>query len=167
VTNCDPTVWSLIWQAASPLAILFGAVVAILAMCSNRNTSRQRAAIEYLSVAHENQRLKDCIISVRKLHHDPDVNIESFAYPAKRDSDESDDIRYLMNHFEYLSVGIGRKIYDEETIKAARYTVIVQVWTMCSPFVLKVREQDERKTLYQEFEELAERWKLKPLQVKS
>jgi len=67
-------------------------------------------------------------------------------------------VRYVLNHWEYVSVGIQSGIYDEKMLKNASYNTVVSLFKYARPFIEAVRENNGRPTLYQEMQWLAERW---------
>lgn len=72
-------------------------------------------------------------------------------------------IRYLLNHFERLSVGVQEGIYNEKMLRKSQYTIFTKTYDWAKPFIEGVREQTNSPTAFQEFEWLAKRWKGRPL----
>jgi len=98
--------------------------------------------------------------------HEGDTNIASFAKKAKIDSDESKSIRYALNHFESMAVGISSGTYDENTIKSSQFTTVTKLYERTKTYIDVIRAEGS-STYYQEIECLACSWKENPLQKKS
>ena len=79
----------------------------------------------------------------------------------KADDKDAQDLRYLLNHFERLSVGIQEKIYDEKMVKKSQYSTFVKTYERSQQFIRGVRKTSP--TAYQEFEWLSLRWQKNPL----
>jgi hypothetical protein len=95
-----------------------------------------------------------------------DTNIASFAKAAARETEEAKNIRYALNQYEYICVGIEQDVYDEEVFRGAMYSTFVKFYDRAKPFIDEARRTAGRDTIYQEFECVACRWKHKPLRAK-
>lgn len=153
------------WQAwASPLAIFFGAQVAIISIWQARRTAKQKAAVDWIVSSHANETLEQGLHEIIKLHHSEDEDIAKYAHlKPGDDATILKSLYYVLNAYEYLAVGIRHKIYDEATIKQSSYTSITELWSMAKPFVVARRSMSRHNTLYCELEWLAARWELSPL----
>lgn len=69
-------------------------------------------------------------------------------------------LTYLLNQYEYMAVGIKKKIYDEELLKDATKSSTVAAYKITKPFITAIRENlsSPRPTAYKEFEALSKRW---------
>ncbi len=92
--------------------------------------------------------------------------MKSFACKEQKDTRECEHVRYVLNHYERIAIGIQEGIYDEVMLKKASYTSVRKLHDQAKPFIDGVRENESTKTYYQEFEWLVERWKNKPLKSK-
>lgn len=102
---------------------------------------------------------------IHKIHLDPNSNIEQYAYRINSSSNEAKAIRYVLNFYEYLAVGIKMRVYNEDILKESMYTTIVMMNDKCHNFIEYVR-RDGQKTAFMHFECLARSWKNKPLKIK-
>lgn len=162
---CDPTIWQKLTPIAIIISGLLGSFIAIESIRSAREIARKKAAIDFLTTSQTNELIKDAFYLIVDLHRSHEQEIDKYAY-VKDDADHlktRDNILYLLNNMENMSVAIKEGIYDEQTIKESRYTGVVRTWRMTRRFIYKMREQLELDTLYMEFEGLAERWQEHPL----
>ena len=163
------TEWVITWQGVVPLAILFsgllGAGVAIGAIRSARQIARQKNAADFVFQSNNDERLRRAFAFIRKIHFDPDVSVEFYAYKANAEKcpEQAENIRYILNHYESVAVNIKRRIYDEDVIKETDYTLIINLWKGTKPFIEKFRVEYGQETAYQEYETLVDRWKANPL----
>jgi len=150
-------------QLITMIVLASGVWVARSSIDNARKISRQKAAMDYLNELQENSRYKECVHTVRKIHHDEDRDIKHFAYEKHRDDTEADSIRYLLNMTEQMFIGIKHEIYDEATIKDSRCNVTVQIYDMCKGFIEELHKQTGKKTVYQELLKKGQEWSDNPL----
>ncbi len=68
-------------------------------------------------------------------------------------------LNYLLNQYEYMSVGIKQGIYDEPMLINSSKTSTVKSYNITKTLILALRNQvDGNKSTYEEFQNLAERW---------
>jgi|TARA_R110002167_G_scaffold95474_3_gene254198 hypothetical protein len=108
------------------------------------------------------EKLRSSISIVYKTHLNPEVEISKFAYKEHASSDEALSIRYILNFYEYLAVGINNKVYDESILKESMYTSLINVYERCESFIDVIRKNGQ-KTAFCNFEGLAKNWVSKPL----
>lgn len=92
------------------------------------------------------------------LHNNPATNIRAYAAKDKAESEEAKSIRYVLNHWEYVSVGVQAGIYDEKMLWNASFGTVTALHRHARPFIDALRESSGRTTVYQEIQWLAERW---------
>jgi hypothetical protein len=115
--------------------------------------------------ARRDSELTSCIRRVAQLH-EGDKSIAVFARKDHIDTDEAKSIRYALNYYECVAVGIFEDIYDEDILKSSVFSTVVKLYDRTKPFIDQVRIVSDRKTPFQEFECLACRWKNDPLKHK-
>jgi hypothetical protein len=140
-------------------------LVAIASVVSARATARKKQTADAIFDSRKDDELIKGLRCAATLHAAEDKKIQTFAAPAKQDSDETKLIRYVLNHYEYVAIGIDAGIYDEEMFRRASYNTMISFYDRASPFIEAVRKASERPTLYQDFARLVERWKKNPLTV--
>lgn len=141
------------------LSFLVGVAVAVVSVLSARSTAKKKQSADLLSSTKNDEELIQGLRTLASLHNRPDSNIRQYAQDDKTDSDEARSIRYVLNHWEYVSVGIQGGIYHEGMLKKASHGSLVNLFEHAQPFINRLREIKNRPSIYQEMEELAERWK--------
>lgn len=155
---------SLLVSMPSSVAILIsggvGATIAVLSIKSAREIARKKNAIDLVISAKQDDYQRESIKVIRDYHEDAHKDIVSLAHKSSDDNvvKAQKHLRYILNYFEYISVGVRNKIYDEKIIKDSMFGTISKTYTQCKPYILKARELSSSNTIYQEFEALAQRW---------
>lgn len=156
--------------------ILLGGVLATLrvikttrvATLENIESSRKLAKQTETALLMFNSRTDDMLRAgyrtIRELHRSNSDNIVAYATDAsKRASEQADQIRYVLNHWERIAVCIGHGIYCEDILKDSMFTTVVNVYDQAEPFIKALRREAATQTIYQDFERLAARWRQAPL----
>jgi hypothetical protein len=146
--------------------LLLTAILAGLAIVSARRIERRKTAVLAIFESRHDRELIKGLRRIAVLHDDPNANMRNFGRKAQKDHEDAQLIRYVLNHYEYVSVGIQEGIYDELIFKNSICGIVVSLYDRTKPFIEMVREEEKRRTVFQEFEWLACRWKDSPLSVK-
>ena len=147
--------------------LTLGVVVAIVSVWSARVTARKKQAADLLASVRQDEELVAGLRKLAELHRSPDTNIRAFALQDRADTPEAKSIRYVLNHWEYVSVGIQSGIYDNDMLHKASYNTVINLYKYARPFIEELREKTGRKSLYQEVQWLAESWDRQGLPKKS
>lgn len=137
-------------------------IIALTAIYSNRQISRKKNSLDTILTIKADENLRDCLAIIRKIHNNPNEQIEKYAYGGNSTTNEAKSIRYVINFYEYLAVGIENKVFDEPLLKESIYTTLTTVYTRCESFISTIRK-DGHETAMCNFENLAKKWKKKPL----
>ena len=136
---------------------LIVAGTAIFAWLYHRNISAIRATLEFVTNAElgnpawlEGRKLFGELTG--KWTHSLDKNLD-----RTKDIDSAALVLYL-NHCELVAVAIQEKAMPEEMYKLCGRTAYVQTWVLARDYVKERRNAPGRKTLYENFQRLAERW---------
>lgn len=145
------------------VSFLVGVLVAVISVLSVRATARKKQSADVIFAIRNDSLLREGIRVIREeaTHHNS--NIRKYAKTPDSQSDNAASIRYVLNHFEYVSVGIQNGIYDEDMFKKASFSTIMEIRRHTETYITDVRTAQNRDTIYQEFCWLCERWKKKPL----
>lgn len=144
-------------------AVCLTALFAAWAVISARQTTRKKNAADVIFNSRSDENLRNGIRTIRRLNLDPDIDISSLAYSNTKNPDDANSIAYVLNHYEYVAVGLKRKIYDEDILKDSNYTTLIHMYQFCKPYIESVRRINERTTTWCELEKLAKRWVDKPI----
>ncbi len=88
--------------------------------------NEKKTAIALIFDSKTDEELTGAIRLIAALH-DGETNLSSFAKKEKIDSPESKKIRYALNHFESVGVGIAHGTFDEKTFKSSQYTTVTRL----------------------------------------
>ena len=153
------------WQGWTALAIVvsgfLGATVATVAISMSRKTAREKNAADFLQMAQRDKVLMDGLRAIRETHRDG--TLESFALKENRSAENAASIRYVLNFYECVAIGINHKIYSETFIKNVHYSTIVDLCDRTRPFVEHVRVRKKQPTAWEWLETLGKQWKEKPI----
>lgn len=147
------------------LAVVVGVIVAIVSVLTARSIARKKQSADMLFASRGDESLQAAYRCLSQ-YHNGEKNIRVLANDPARGSDEAKNIRYLLNHFESLAVGIQAGIYDEAMLKRAWCGIVTDSYTRAAPLIAAVREVEKRQTIFQETEWLAKRWLKTPLRTR-
>jgi hypothetical protein len=69
----------------------------------------------------------------------------------------------VLNTHEFIAVGVRMRAFDESVYKQMQCSNVLSRWSAAKGFITEQRESEGRPTIFQDFEQLACRWKLKPI----
>jgi hypothetical protein len=147
------------------LIVLIGVVVAITSVLSARTIAQRKQTADLLFGTRADEKLSDGYKCLQRLHNAADTNMRALATPAKRESEEAHQVRYVLNHWERVFVGLRQGIYDEKMLRESNYNIVLKTWAQAKPYVEAVRESEQKLTYYQCLEKYAKRWKKRPLEI--
>lgn len=154
-------VW-LVPEIVRTTIMAFAVIVAIVSVWSVKNTAKKKQTADLLFAVRSDDRIIRASRTLKELH-DSNNNIRLWADPkfefeSEEQAQQAEDIRYILNHYERLSVGLQSGIYDENMLKKSQYTIITRTYEWAKPFMEGVRDRANSPTAFQEFEWLALRW---------
>jgi hypothetical protein len=149
------------------LVIIVSVVLAGLSIHSARTTARRKQTADLLITSRGDEMLQKGAQTITRLHKATDKNMRILADPVNYDSEDATCVRYVLNHFETVSIGIQAGIYDEDMLKKCWCSMLVSTFERTRPLISALREANARQTVMQEFEWLALRWQADPLKVRN
>lgn len=152
-------------EALKGFVILAGVVVAVTSVVSARVTARKKQTADLMFGTRADDRLTDGYRCLQRLHNADDSNMRALARDDKRNSDEANQVRYVLNHWERVFVGLRQGIYDEAMLRESNYNTVLRVYSQARPFIEAIREMSQTQTYYQCLERAAKRWRKKPLLI--
>jgi Domain of unknown function (DUF4760) len=138
-------------------------LMASISIRESRSIARQKNATDILFNSRQDSCLREGYNKFRNMHSTNTSDVSALAYSDRVWSEEATQICYVLNHYEYLAVGIHQGIYDEPTLKRAQYGIVVKLYSMAMPFIMEARSQTQSDTLFADFEQLCIRWRENPL----
>lgn len=158
--------WS---QVVSAGAVALSVLLALTAIIYSVKTAQKMQTASFL---YESRSDKEYLAGTQTLWdtHHSGKSFRSYIFPCADQSGlekiERQKIIYCLNFYERLAVSINNGIYHEEMIKAVFYSAVVNYFTIAEPFINALREKEQQRTYYQEYEILAKRWQRSPLLTK-
>lgn len=140
------------------VSFLGGVTVAIVSVLTVRATAKRKQSADLLFASRADKELMEGMRCLSALHDRKDTNIRAFAAKDQNGTPAAKNIRYVLNHWEYVSVGIQAGIYDEKMLRNASFNTLTGLHRYARPFIDALRESSGRATIYQEVQWLAERW---------
>lgn len=147
------------------LMIFAGVLVAVVSVWTARNTARKKQVADMLFASRGDERLQLGCRAVRALHDAPGKNLRTLLDDPEH-KDEIDLVKYVLNHFETVGVGIRNGIYDENMVKDAWCTMMINTFEYARPLVDSMRTKHAKDTIFQEYELLVVRWKANPVKAR-
>lgn len=166
-------------SVVADLAIIIGVIIAGVsayiankAITANKNISKKSKTADFLFSSRADEHyLKG--LSALKERHASEFNFRCLVHEDKNDKRNDEQkksdmdcykkILYLLNFYERVAVSIKNNIYDEVMVKEVSYSTVLSTYAKAAHLIEAIRELEGKKTCYQEFEWLYNKWKLDPL----
>lgn len=142
-----------------------GVVVAIVSVITARMLARKKQTADLLFGSRGDEKLQRGLRCIQQHYDSSTSNIRRLAAKEMTDDPEVAAVKYVLNHFESVSVGVQAGIYDETMLKECWYGIVRDIFRQSKPLIDAIQDQ-YGNTVYQEFEWMAKRWEAKPLKVK-
>ncbi len=111
---------------------------------------------------NKDDRFVDCFKVAIDVDENNDLDIRKYVNKDERSSDEAKKLMYILNQYEYLSVGIKNNAYNEQMLKDAIFSTTVRLYEVTAPYIKRLNEPGQhgaaRPTAYSEFSLLAQKW---------
>lgn len=141
------------------------ALAASLVMWHNGSVARRRATVDLIMDLKSDEKLVKAIDNVYQLAA---KNVKFSQYADQHDSQEKKDILLVLNNHEFIALGIRKGLFDEKVYKGLQCSNVIKLWKSSASLIEEIRQAaGDKRTLFQEFEWLANRWQKKPLKVKN
>lgn len=153
--------WTTYGSVITGGAVVISAITAIVVLRVNRSIARRRATLDLiLHIETDGD-----IIKARKAMSTAKKNpAGSRAWSAvdKRDSDEANAIRTILNVNEIVAVSIAEDIIDEHIYHRWQRGAYIEDYRSMEDYVRGVREYWRNPSIYVEVEKLVHRWEGMP-----
>ena len=140
-------------------AFLLSALAAIAIIFFNGKQARVRALIDILL----HQKSDSALIEATRKVLDLKSSGGNLSAHVTSDTEERRTILRVLNNQEFLAVGVRKKAFDEDVYKQMQCSNVLRLWSAAQGFIHELREDDKKKTLFQDFEALATEWKKNPI----
>ncbi|WP_160280073.1 DUF4760 domain-containing protein [Cellvibrio mixtus] len=141
--------------------LLITAVAAFIAIGINQAINRKRATVEMVLNHNQNAQLQEANEAINELLHSQQIT--SLSANDKKDSPERKALLKVLNAYEFIANGIKEGVFDKQLYKRMQYGTVVRDWEAFAPFVMHLRTQVQRPTLFQDFQWLYKEFKKQPL----
>ena len=141
------------------------AAFAWIAIVAAKNRERKHHTFVMLCENNRDPELDKAFAIVKALHEDQNAEVKHYAHNNKHSDEEAVYIRYLLNHYENICIGMKMGAYDEDVVFSAERTIIIHAYTQCESYIKELRAQTGVKTSYIELEALVQRWEDKRLNI--
>ena len=156
------------------LVLIVSAAIAILTLRSSSRHERRRATVDVVLDQLKDESLTDARLIVRNLKNAlGGIDSQTILIPA--DSPTQQAFFTVLNSYEFMATGLKTGAFDKKTYKRMYYTNVVDNWNVLKDFVFRYREKYRKQhgsvagrrseTIFQDFENLAEKWKKRPLRA--
>lgn len=140
-------------------AFLLSAAAGIAVIYYNGKQARIRALIDLIM----HQKGDSALIESTRRVYALKSNGGTLSAHVSHDTDERKDILKVLNNQEFIAVGIRMGAFDEKVYKQMQCTNVLRLWTVSQGFIHEIRQSDGKKTIFQDFERLAQRWEANPI----
>lgn len=140
-------------------ALFVSALWALWTIKVNGSMAKKRALIDLIIQQKSDQSLIDATQLVYKLAE----NGKKLSTLVEEDTAERKAILKVLNNQEFIAAGIRMGAFDESVYKQMQCSNVLKLWSAAAGFVHEIRRVDKLETLFQDFECLALRWRVKPI----
>jgi len=146
------------------LLILLGVLTAIVSVVVVQATAKKKQTADLLFGCRQDKELVEGNQKVAAMH-DASGSIRTLAEEINSDTEDAKAVRYVLNHWERVAVGIAQGIYHEEMLRQSNRANVVNLYQKAKPFIQAIRHRHSSDTFYQHFENMALSWEKRPLKV--
>ena len=129
---------------------------------SARDNAKDRATMTYLIERSKEQKFTESVQVIFAINLNDNVDIKKYAKKEHNKDPKADAIRYVVNQYEYLAIGVDHDIFNEDMLIEASKGTTIKLFDALEHYILAIRDETD-KHKYQEFEALAKRWRPKSL----
>lgn len=153
--------WKTYGSVITGGAVIVSAITAMVVLQANRSIARRRATLDLiLHIESDGD-----IIKARKIlsavKKDPQGS-RAWGAADKRDSDEANAIRTVLNINEIVAVSIAERIIDERIYRRWFRKAFIDDYRSMDGYIQGVREYWRNPSIYVELQTLAENWEGMP-----
>ena len=140
--------WLMGWRAAEVVqtfTLLGGLIYAGISVASARKTARQNAFLAFVRNYNNDLRIDGATAILRA------------GYRVDLSKEEMSQLKYLLNEFEILAIGLKAGIYDRKMVTNSFGLELAAYHNKAALFIKDIREETGGKRAYSEFENLVYR----------
>lgn len=148
------------WAAA--VIAYYGLIYAGDTLARSSLIAKQQSTINMVMEFNNDEKLQRVKNEIFK--NSQDLTLKFCLLPEDEKGEElRDEYYYVLNRYEFVSLGIRVGAFDEELYKNLQCSNILKIWNAVQPLVSEIRKKNKKPTLYQELEWLNNRWTNNPI----
>lgn len=164
--------WIEFWTDFGPLiqtaAFVISALAGVYVIYHNGKLAKKRALIDLIMQQRADEDLNKSLRRVYELTHSSErlskfVDLSSSNASDKSFPEDRAHILKVLNNQEFIAVGIRMGAFDESVYKELQCSNVLKLWNATSGFVYELRKIENRNTIFQDLERLANKWEKKPI----
>lgn len=145
------------------IAIVIAAMAGFSVIYFSSKIARRRATVDMIrsfEVSEDHYEHHGLFIKLcnKNLKKDGEI-LTQYATLDTQSSKEAAAIRYMLNHYEFMAVGIKQGILCEYLYSMWYYSTVIKHYNCTKLYIGAVRQNGGSDDYYIEFEKLAEKWK--------
>lgn len=145
------------WEQARNFAVIVGVVVALMSLRTTIVLARRKQSSDLVFSARNDENF---VAGIRVLRaHKITDDIALLAVQPGIRSEDAAKVRYVLNYFEAIAVGVRKNIYNEEILFLNYHTTLTHLYDSALPFIRETRRSQDIPTFFKELSWLATRWK--------
>jgi len=144
-------------------ALILSAIFALLLVQSRERSEKRRATVDLVIQQKHDSQLQASRQWLLTQHENHAGNFTQ--HLGNKTADPFRHILNVLNNYEFIATGIREDALDQEIYKRLQYSVAIKDWDALSGCVMELRQSTGHRTLFQEFQALAERWHKEPLKA--
>nr|DAS38793.1 MAG TPA: protein of unknown function (DUF4760) [Caudoviricetes sp.] len=125
----------------------------------NEIANRKRAIVDVV-MNHRND--KELMAIFRELYQLRESN-KKLSELCNQDEQFLKKVLYALDTMEFIAVGIRLSAFDEGVYKQLQCSKVIKTWDAASGLVMELRREKKCPTLYQDLENLANKWSACPI----
>lgn len=136
---------------------------------SNKLNARRKNAADIICAVNDDKLMVEGLEAIRTIMNGENASTVFASLGNIKVNEEfraiQTSVSYVLNRYEYIAVAIACGTYDEEIIKRSSYNKLIRIYDQCKPMIDTARSATGKDTIWSEMEDLAKRWKERPLKT--
>lgn len=150
-------------EAFRNFLLLCGVFTAVLSVRVVLSTAKKKQTADLLFGCRLDEQLQLGNARIAAMHDAQEPMKDLLMSTDPVDQKAKDAVKYVLNHWERVAVGIVQGIYHEEILRQSNRSNVVSLYKKAKPFIDAVRYKEQKDTFYRHFEKMAMSWDDRPL----
>ncbi|KTB79061.1 DUF4760 domain-containing protein [Pseudomonas syringae pv. syringae] len=149
-------------EALRNVLLFCGVLTAIVSMYMVLATAKKKQTADLLFGCRLDEQLQLGNARIAAMHDAQSPMKDLLLSCNEADRKEKEAVKYVLNHWERVAVGIVQGIYHEEMLRQSNHSNVVSLYKKAKPFIDAVRYKEQKDTFYRHFEKMALSWDERP-----